>query len=346
MNNVLIIDDDRELCLLIKQSIRSEHMEADFCYTGKDGLTKLKEKKYQLVILDVMMPGMDGFETLEQIRKASHTVICHNQFHISVILRHGYLYFVSMAMRNYVLYEIIQYPHIPVHVKFYPERLFGNINMIFYLFVFKYRYPVNQNTPCQFRSFNGTFLMLLFAPMVLTVLGAWIISREYTEGTLKNIFTVPVSKTKFLCGKFLFFALLTFLFMLISWLQILVLALLCSCFIPVTELTVPSFLFFLVKMLYSSVLLCAGQTPFLYLTIRTKGFVAPLLAIAAIILVNVVLSNSGVAGFYPWSASYLLVTGKGSGYGCPKEISMFIILAMCLLGIIAGLLRFKREEVQ
>lgn len=69
MNKVLIIDDDRELCLLIKKSILSENIEADFSTTGKVGLIKLKEKDYQLVILDVMMPGMDGFETLEQIRK-------------------------------------------------------------------------------------------------------------------------------------------------------------------------------------------------------------------------------------------------------------------------------------
>ena len=69
MNSVLIIDDDKELCLLIKKSILSEDIEADFCSTGKEGLLKLKEKDYQLVILDVMMPGMDGFETLEQIRK-------------------------------------------------------------------------------------------------------------------------------------------------------------------------------------------------------------------------------------------------------------------------------------
>ena len=50
-----------------------------------------------------------------------------------------------MAMRNYVLYEIIQYPHICVRVKFNPERLFGNINTVIYLLIFKYRYPVNQN---------------------------------------------------------------------------------------------------------------------------------------------------------------------------------------------------------
>ena len=69
MNKILIIDDDRELCALIKRSVQSEHIEADFCNTGKEGLQKLKDQEYQLVVLDVMMPGMDGFETLEEIRK-------------------------------------------------------------------------------------------------------------------------------------------------------------------------------------------------------------------------------------------------------------------------------------
>lgn len=69
MNKILIIDDDRELCALIKRSVQTEHIEADFCNTGKEGLQKLKEQEYQLVVLDVMMPGMDGFETLEEIRK-------------------------------------------------------------------------------------------------------------------------------------------------------------------------------------------------------------------------------------------------------------------------------------
>ena len=71
MNRILIIDDDKELCVLIKRSVLSEDIEADFCNTGKEGLQKLKEREYQLVILDVMMPGMDGFETMKEIRKES-----------------------------------------------------------------------------------------------------------------------------------------------------------------------------------------------------------------------------------------------------------------------------------
>lgn len=44
MHNVLIIDDDRELCLLIKRSVLLEDIEADFCNTGKSRITKIKRK--------------------------------------------------------------------------------------------------------------------------------------------------------------------------------------------------------------------------------------------------------------------------------------------------------------
>ncbi len=69
MNKVLIIDDDKDLCKIIAKGIWSENMEADYCYSGVDGLDKIKKFDYQLIILDVMMRGMDGFETLKQIRK-------------------------------------------------------------------------------------------------------------------------------------------------------------------------------------------------------------------------------------------------------------------------------------
>lgn len=71
MNRILVIDDDRELCELIRRSVRPEGIEADCCYLGRSGLELLKENDYQLVILDVMMPGADGFETLELIRQES-----------------------------------------------------------------------------------------------------------------------------------------------------------------------------------------------------------------------------------------------------------------------------------
>ena len=58
MNKILIIDDDRELCALIKRSVQAENIEADFCNTGKEGLQKLREQEYQLGVLDVINPWM------------------------------------------------------------------------------------------------------------------------------------------------------------------------------------------------------------------------------------------------------------------------------------------------
>lgn len=48
MNRILLIDDDKELCALIRKSILQENIESDCCYSGKDGLSKLKENNYQL----------------------------------------------------------------------------------------------------------------------------------------------------------------------------------------------------------------------------------------------------------------------------------------------------------
>lgn len=72
---ILIIDDDKDLCALLQKSVGAEAFEADYCYSGKEGVYKLSQGEYQLVILDVMMPGMDGFEAMEKIRETSSVPI-------------------------------------------------------------------------------------------------------------------------------------------------------------------------------------------------------------------------------------------------------------------------------
>lgn len=75
MHRILVVDDDKALCALIQRSVRQEGIEADVCYSGGDGLRKLEETAYQLIILDVMMPGLDGFETLKRMRQESSVPI-------------------------------------------------------------------------------------------------------------------------------------------------------------------------------------------------------------------------------------------------------------------------------
>lgn len=71
MGRVLIIDDDRELCALVQRALVAAGVDADCCHSGQSGLLHMEGRDYQLVILDVMMPGFDGFDTLEKIRARS-----------------------------------------------------------------------------------------------------------------------------------------------------------------------------------------------------------------------------------------------------------------------------------
>lgn len=72
-NRILIIDDDIELCKLIKKCVAQEGLVADIAYTGSTGLTKIADESnvYYLVILDIMLPGINGFQVLSEIRKIS-----------------------------------------------------------------------------------------------------------------------------------------------------------------------------------------------------------------------------------------------------------------------------------
>jgi Response regulators consisting of a CheY-like receiver domain and a winged-helix DNA-binding domain len=68
---VLMIDDDVKLCRLVKDYLEMMGFVVETAHTGTDGLEKVTKGNYQAVILDVMLPGMDGFEVLKQIRKVS-----------------------------------------------------------------------------------------------------------------------------------------------------------------------------------------------------------------------------------------------------------------------------------
>lgn len=53
MHRILMIDDDKELCAIVKQSVLQENTETDYCHSGVSGVEAIKEREYQLVILDV-----------------------------------------------------------------------------------------------------------------------------------------------------------------------------------------------------------------------------------------------------------------------------------------------------
>src|SRR6202045_2165099 len=71
MERILIIDDDVELCTLVGEYLQAEGFIVEAVHDGENGLQRATGGGYLLVVLDVMLPGINGFEVLRRIRATS-----------------------------------------------------------------------------------------------------------------------------------------------------------------------------------------------------------------------------------------------------------------------------------
>ncbi len=71
MESILIMDDDFELCAMLRDYFELQELHLTMCHDGLLGLETAVGGAFDLVILDVMLPGMDGFEVLRRLRSRS-----------------------------------------------------------------------------------------------------------------------------------------------------------------------------------------------------------------------------------------------------------------------------------
>ncbi len=65
---VLVVEDETKLAVLLRQGLRREGMGVDVAGTGEDAVTRATATNYDVILLDVMLPGQDGFEVCRQLR--------------------------------------------------------------------------------------------------------------------------------------------------------------------------------------------------------------------------------------------------------------------------------------
>lgn len=70
-NKILIVDDDESIANLLSEILGSEGFGTSICHSGLEAIKANDENEFQLIILDIMMPGMNGFEACQRIRKTS-----------------------------------------------------------------------------------------------------------------------------------------------------------------------------------------------------------------------------------------------------------------------------------
>ena len=68
--HILIIEDEEQLCRSIAEGLRMNGYETDTCFDGNEGLELCMTENYDLILLDLNLPGIDGLELLRQFRKS------------------------------------------------------------------------------------------------------------------------------------------------------------------------------------------------------------------------------------------------------------------------------------
>ena len=72
MKRILLVEDEKEISLMVKNYLTKEGYIVDTAFNGEEGLFQFRQKDYSLVILDIMMPKMDGIELIKRIREKSN----------------------------------------------------------------------------------------------------------------------------------------------------------------------------------------------------------------------------------------------------------------------------------
>lgn len=115
-NKILIVDDEKNIRMTICQSLSDMDVETDTAINGEEALSKLKDSDFGLVLLDLRMPGMDGMELLEKLRKDRPDI------RVVIITAHGTIDSAVDAMKLGAV-DFIQKPFTPKEIRYLVSKI-------------------------------------------------------------------------------------------------------------------------------------------------------------------------------------------------------------------------------
>lgn len=190
------------------------------------------------------------------------------------------------------------------------------------------------------------YIMLIANIMIYVAITSYVFSREYAENTLKTILPIPLSRIKLMVCKFCTLFIWTTFLTIVTWAGILILSGVYHAVFKLQGYSMLVAINWLPKFFMSNILMFLTISPFAFIAQKTKGFVAPMITSAVMVMGSAALSNHEWGALYPWTATYFLVEGRIPNTGNSIAVSVVIILLVASIGFFMTFYYFKKEDLK
>ncbi|SFE44862.1 bacitracin transport system permease protein [Paenibacillus catalpae] len=187
---------------------------------------------------------------------------------------------------------------------------------------------------------TSMYTILLMAVPLYSVVIAYLFGREYIEDTLKNLLTIPVTRTSIILSKMLLLLLWIYLLTLEAWVVTFVFGLL----LQFKGLTMDLMLDSLIEYMIGATLLAVLSTPIVLIVTIMKSYVPAIIASIAITLVNLLVFNSDYRALNPWSAVFDIAHDSLSSV-YPAAVTYSIIALTSITGLVITLIYFRKVDI-
>lgn len=192
-----------------------------------------------------------------------------------------------------------------------------------------------------FLSSINMYGLMMFNAIVYVLLASYLIVMEYNDHTLKSVLTIPISKTKFVLGKFAVFIMLVGLFTVVNFLVMVILGTIGG----TTDITIDVIGKYFIEFLGGNLLLGISLTPFIFLSLLFKNVVPIVIGGVFVSLSNMFISESTYSPLSPFNSPYLIATNTLSHYSYGTITPSMIIIITAVAGIVLSLIYFNKTDV-
>ena len=88
MAKILVVEDEKNISKLIADTLSLGNYETDYAFDGEEALEKINQNKYDLILLDVMLPKIDGFQLVEQMKHKTPVIFLSAKNDVASIVFH------------------------------------------------------------------------------------------------------------------------------------------------------------------------------------------------------------------------------------------------------------------